>query len=400
MDMELKRVTVSSQGQQEDNGSAQMTSYCIIRSNKLHRKHCSSQDEKYKSCRLAKSAKWGMSMSQISTATEWSKEHNVEHFGDHVEAMLSSGGQARPGREAAAMSGRRFDEEEIHRAKQQDRSLKSPKCSTSRAAKLSTCQVKFRRSTNEFENERHPTLVQITRASANTKREQNSACSRLGLVVVLFCALSLIDWQAAAPGTQLEEIVKAPERRAQQQQLLQNNEINKLNGQRVSLVDGLFAMLVGPRRKSTALLASAQQYKPEWPHKSLEQEIFLLNLEDGYFGCQVNSSQDFLQLFELSRLCDGQAQCYLGTDELVGPLKCRNRERCDTSNGTSSSGQQEVVQCVNGVCLDGLCYCNDGYGGKSCDIPDENECKFRPCDVFAHCTNTMGSYYCSCFPGE
>lgn len=30
---------------------------------------------------------------------------------------------------------------------------------------------------------------------------------------------------------------------------------------------------------------------------------------------------------------------------------------------------------------------------------DENECKYRPCDVFAHCTNTMGSFYCSCFPG-
>lgn len=32
-------------------------------------------------------------------------------------------------------------------------------------------------------------------------------------------------------------------------------------------------------------------------------------------------------------------------------------------------------------------------------LPDENECKYRPCDVFAHCTNTMGSFYCSCFPG-
>ena len=30
---------------------------------------------------------------------------------------------------------------------------------------------------------------------------------------------------------------------------------------------------------------------------------------------------------------------------------------------------------------------------------DENECKYRPCDVFAQCTNTMGSYYCSCYPG-
>lgn len=30
---------------------------------------------------------------------------------------------------------------------------------------------------------------------------------------------------------------------------------------------------------------------------------------------------------------------------------------------------------------------------------DVNECKSRPCDVFAHCTNTVGSFQCSCFPG-
>lgn len=30
---------------------------------------------------------------------------------------------------------------------------------------------------------------------------------------------------------------------------------------------------------------------------------------------------------------------------------------------------------------------------------DENECKYRPCDVFAHCTNTLGSFTCTCFPG-
>lgn len=155
--------------------------------------------------------------------------------------------------------------------------------------------------------------------------------------------------------------------------------------------------------------ADAQQYRPDWPNKLVQQEIFLLNLEDGYFGCQVNESQDFLQLFELSRLCDGQAQCYGGTDEIVTQLKCNQRDQCGSASGApapSSSTQlvnkheQQPIQCLNGVCLDGLCYCNDGWGGKSCDVPDENECKFRPCDVFAHCTNTMGSYYCSCFPGK
>lgn len=30
---------------------------------------------------------------------------------------------------------------------------------------------------------------------------------------------------------------------------------------------------------------------------------------------------------------------------------------------------------------------------------DENECKYRPCDVFSHCTNTLGSFTCTCFPG-
>ena len=34
-----------------------------------------------------------------------------------------------------------------------------------------------------------------------------------------------------------------------------------------------------------------------------------------------------------------------------------------------------------------------------CCFTDENECKYRPCDVFAHCTNTLGSFTCTCFPG-
>lgn len=50
--------------------------------------------------------------------------------------------------------------------------------------------------------------------------------------------------------------------------------------------------------------------------------MFFLNLEDGYFGCQVNESTDILQLLELSKLCDNNVDCYQGTDEQRERLKC------------------------------------------------------------------------------
>ncbi|KAK9882662.1 hypothetical protein WA026_022529 [Henosepilachna vigintioctopunctata] len=119
-----------------------------------------------------------------------------------------------------------------------------------------------------------------------------------------------------------------------------------------------------------------------------KREIFFLNLEDGYFGCQVNDSTDILQLFELSKLCDGRQNCFMGSDELRHELKCT--DNCQKEDGS---------RCQNGACLDGQCHCNDGYGGCNCEVPDENECKYRPCDVFAHCTNTLGSFSCTCYPG-
>ena len=54
-------------------------------------------------------------------------------------------------------------------------------------------------------------------------------------------------------------------------------------------------------------------------------EVFFLNLEDGFFGCQVNSSVEVLQLFEISKLCDGQSHCYRGADEANPRLKCTSK---------------------------------------------------------------------------
>lgn len=79
----------------------------------------------------------------------------------------------------------------------------------------------------------------------------------------------------------------------------------------------------------------------------------------------------------------------MGSDENRRELKC-TKDGCNSEDGS---------KCTNGVCLDNQCHCNDGFGGCNCQTPDENECKYRPCDVFAHCTNTLGSFSCTCFPG-
>ncbi|OTF72533.1 hypothetical protein BLA29_011194, partial [Euroglyphus maynei] len=101
----------------------------------------------------------------------------------------------------------------------------------------------------------------------------------------------------------------------------------------------------------------------------------------GYFGCQVNESTDYLQLFELSKLCDGLPQCFQGSDEITLELKCNDRNQCTNCKNVDveippppftndiHNCQTKQSKCTNGVCLDHLCYCNDGFGGKSCDIP-------------------------------
>ena len=66
-------------------------------------------------------------------------------------------------------------------------------------------------------------------------------------------------------------------------------------------------------------------------------ELFWLNIEEGYFACQVNASEKYLKLFKLSRLCDGVPDCFEASDELTEQLKC-------TTDCQPTCGE-------NGVCL-------------------------------------------------
>lgn len=51
-------------------------------------------------------------------------------------------------------------------------------------------------------------------------------------------------------------------------------------------------------------------------------------MEDGYFGCQVNESVEFLQIYDISRLCDGLQDCFMGSDEKKRDLKCTSKLIC------------------------------------------------------------------------
>ena len=51
------------------------------------------------------------------------------------------------------------------------------------------------------------------------------------------------------------------------------------------------------------------------------EELFWLNLEEGYFACQLNESEKFLKIFKISRLCDYKEDCYQGSDELYDELR-------------------------------------------------------------------------------
>ena len=66
-------------------------------------------------------------------------------------------------------------------------------------------------------------------------------------------------------------------------------------------------------------------------------EVFWLNIEESYFACQVNASEKYLKIFKLSRLCDGNEDCYQGSDELSENHKCSSK--CPSPCGS------------NGVCL-------------------------------------------------
>ncbi|MFH4974230.1 hypothetical protein AB6A40_000939 [Gnathostoma spinigerum] len=117
---------------------------------------------------------------------------------------------------------------------------------------------------------------------------------------------------------------------------------------------------------------------------------FVVNFDMSTVICQHSPDSSDLHLHRMSILCDGKKDCFANPamDDEMFPYcggqcnsTCNDRGACLFDGSTSQ------------------CYCNAGYHGPQCEYIDNNECLDKPCHWLAHCQNTLGSYYCTCFPG-
>jgi len=107
-------------------------------------------------------------------------------------------------------------------------------------------------------------------------------------------------------------------------------------------------------------------------------------ITQGRFACKDEFGSNEVMCLELSHLCDGKPQCPLNEDE---------GDFCGEKTCSTQGCQHDCVQTPEGA----QCLCSVGYklseDGLSC--VDVDEClEYGICDQI--CTNTEGSYECSC----
>ena len=73
---------------------------------------------------------------------------------------------------------------------------------------------------------------------------------------------------------------------------------------------------------SSSSTSSSSSYPIILPKMKNSREVFVVNFELGFFACQLNASSDFLEVYSLSRLCDGIPDCFGGTDENRDYVPC------------------------------------------------------------------------------
>lgn len=99
--------------------------------------------------------------------------------------------------------------------------------------------------------------------------------------------------------------------------------------------------------------------------------------------------------------CVGGERCLSGQCVKIcySDNNCMSGEVC--IDGGCRPGCRSDTDCSNSqVCRNSQCRCAPGYAaGTNGVCVDVDECLNRPCHATAQCTNTLGSFRCSCRPG-
>ena len=90
------------------------------------------------------------------------------------------------------------------------------------------------------------------------------------------------------------------------------------------------------------------------------REVFFVNLEEGFFGCQVNETADVLQIFKIKKLCDGVSDCFRGSDENSKDLKCSSKCNINDKDNISTKYHTETLVSHDVLCIGSWCVaCNN-----------------------------------------
>lgn len=149
----------------------------------------------------------------------------------------------------------------------------------------------------------------------------------------------------------------------------------------------------------------------------LEGDNFTCVCKDNYTGATCNVEKINSQLLnsqksekkqkEILQIFKPESQDNFNNYDSDNDL-FNNFEKAVTQNSQIELRRKHQTLCANdaecnsiGICIDGLCNCNNtGFSGNHCET-DINECETgqHQCGLKIHCKNTLGSYRCECSSG-
>ncbi|CAG2056991.1 unnamed protein product, partial [Timema podura] len=131
---------------------------------------------------------------------------------------------------------------------------------------------------------------------------------------------------------------------------------------------------------------------------------YLCTCKEDYTGDPFKGCVDINECVALEKPCGTNAIC----ENAVPGYNCLCPQGYSAKPDASVACEQIDVNilcksnfdCVNNAeCVDGQCFCQDGFVAQGALCADVDECHANPCGPYSLCTNTPGGYHCECETG-